>query len=95
MVRALVAALRTRADAFERAAARPAVTMQDLERDASITAAGEALDRALGRLRQAGFLPKEEPHDEERSAGDWSVGTTVPYQLLVRTRLLDLCLWPK
>lgn len=63
MVRSLVAALRARADAFERAAARPAVTMQDLERDGSLTAAGEALDRALGRLRGAGFLPNEEPHD--------------------------------
>lgn len=62
LVRALVAALRARADAFERAAARSSVTLQELERDGSLTAAGEALDRALGKLREAGFLPKEVPH---------------------------------
>lgn len=63
MVRALVAGLRARADAFERAAARPGVTLQELEREGSLTAAGEVLDAALGQLREAGFLPKEEPHD--------------------------------
>lgn len=59
MVGALVVALRARADAMERAAARPTVTLQELESDASLTAAGEALDRALGQLRDAGFLPEE------------------------------------
>lgn len=63
MVGALVEALRARADALEQAAARPTVTLQELESDASLTAAGEALDRALGQLRDAGFLPEEEAHE--------------------------------
>lgn len=63
MVGALMEALRARADALEQAAARPTVTLQELESDASLTPAGEALDRALGHLRDAGFLPEEEAHE--------------------------------
>lgn len=63
LVDALVAALRARADAFEGVASQATVTLQEVERDAAITKAGEQLDRALRQLRDAGFLREEEPHD--------------------------------
>lgn len=63
LVDALVAALRARADAFEGVASQATVTLQEIERDAPLTEAGEQLDRAVGQLRDAGFLREEAPHD--------------------------------
>lgn len=63
LVKTLVGALRTRADGFERAAARATITLQEIETDASITKSGEDLDSAFGQLREAGFLPEEQPHE--------------------------------
>ncbi len=53
----LVAALRERAAGFEEAAGRERVTIRELERDGSITRAGDKVDRAFERLRTDGFLP--------------------------------------
>lgn len=52
----LTEALRTRASAFERAARTEHSTLRELERQASITNAGEQIDHAFERLREDGFL---------------------------------------
>lgn len=64
VIQQLGAALRARADAFERAAGATTITLQQLEEEGSITEAGEQIDRALQQLREAGFLPDEQPHNE-------------------------------
>lgn len=62
-LRTLVTSLRARADAFEKAASQAVVTMQQLEEEGTLTAAGDRIDGALRALRDAGYLPKEEAHD--------------------------------
>jgi hypothetical protein len=64
LIQQLGAALRARADAFERAAGARTITLQQLEEEGSITEAGEQIDRALQQLREAGLLPDEQPHNE-------------------------------
>ena len=60
---ALVAALRARADAFEEAAGEMDVSLRDLEETSSLVTYERALDEALRRLQDAGFLLEEPPHD--------------------------------
>jgi hypothetical protein len=64
LIQQLGAALRARAGALERAAGETTITLQQLEEEGSITQAGEQIDRALQQLREAGFLPDEQPHNE-------------------------------
>ncbi|HET6752616.1 MAG TPA: hypothetical protein VFH23_01535 [Jiangellaceae bacterium] len=63
LIQQLGAALRARAGAFERAAGAT-ISLQQLEEEGSITEAGEQIDRVLQQLREAGFLPDEQPHNE-------------------------------
>jgi hypothetical protein len=55
----LIDALRTRASAFEQAARKEHSTLRELERQASITNAGEQIDHAFEQLREDGFLREE------------------------------------
>jgi hypothetical protein len=64
LIQQLGAALRARAAAFERAAGATTITLRQLEEEGSITEAGEQIDRVVQRLRQAGFLADEQPHNE-------------------------------
>lgn len=57
--RALIAALRERAEGFERAAREQRITLRQLEEQGSITKAGEKIDRAFERFRREGFLPEK------------------------------------
>jgi hypothetical protein len=63
LVQRLGAALRSRAGAFERTAGAT-ISLQQLEEEGSITEAGEQIDRVLEQLREAGFLPHEQPHNK-------------------------------
>jgi exonuclease VII large subunit len=51
----LVDALRERASAFQQAAQQERTTLSALERQGSVTNAGDGIDRAFEQLRQAGF----------------------------------------
>jgi hypothetical protein len=64
LVQQLETALRARARAFEQAAGPTTITLQRLEEEGSIAEAGEQIDRVLQQLRDAGFFPEEQPHDE-------------------------------
>jgi hypothetical protein len=64
LIQQLGAALRTRAAAFERAAGATTITLRQLEEEGSITEAGEQIDHVVQKLRQAGFLADEQPHNE-------------------------------
>jgi hypothetical protein len=55
----LVEALRERASAFQQAARQEQTALGALERQGSITEAGERIDRAFEQLRQDGFLRQE------------------------------------
>jgi hypothetical protein len=55
----LVEALRERASAFQHAARQERTTLRALERQGSITEAGERIDRAFEQLREDGFLRQE------------------------------------
>jgi hypothetical protein len=61
-VEALVAALRERTETFENVLEVGHFTEQDFQR---VTRSGEEIDQALGQLRQEGFLPAPDEHDEE------------------------------
>jgi hypothetical protein len=63
LIQQLGAAVRARAGAFEWAAGAT-ISLQQLEEEGSITEAGEQIDRVLQQLREAGFLPDEQPHNE-------------------------------
>jgi hypothetical protein len=75
----LIEALRQRARGFEQAARKPRTTLRELERERSITKAGERIDRAFEQFREEGLLilspdhegrhPPGNPRREDRSAG--------------------------
>lgn len=64
MVDSLAGALRARADVFERLAAVPNITLEQIEADEAGTDAERRLDEALAALTEAGFLrPPADEHD--------------------------------
>jgi hypothetical protein len=65
LVQQLETALRARAGSLEQAAGPTTITLQRLEEEGSITEAGEQINRVLQQIRDAGFFPEEQPHDEQ------------------------------
>ena len=61
-VELLIRGLRGRTETFENAIEAGHFTEQDFQR---VTRSGEEIDRASGQLRQEGFLPASDEHDEE------------------------------
>jgi hypothetical protein len=61
-VEMLVAALRGRTETFEQAMEAGRFTEQDSER---VTQSGEKIDQAFVQLREEGFLPAADEHEEE------------------------------
>lgn len=73
----LIEAIRQRADGFERAAHQERITLQELEAEGSITAAGEKIDHAFEQLRQEGFF-YERPGEHSTGSTEIEAGSEPP-----------------